>query len=181
MNNKQRTRNGKTKWGIQMVELHNSTITTKKDGRTLIQNLHLTLQIGDKIAIIGEEGNGKSSLLKLIYAEQMIAEYCTYEGNVLRTDCSMGFLSQELSDEEKQMTIANVFAENQWTKELVRAMDDFGIQALDLDKKLGVLSGGERFKYRFLSLLAQKPDVLLLDEPTNDLDIQKMEFPEGFV
>ncbi|WP_409178903.1 ATP-binding cassette domain-containing protein [Brevibacillus fortis] len=58
-----------------MVELHNITITTKKDSRSLIHNLHLTLQLGDKIAIIGEEGNGKSSLLKFIYAEQMIAEY----------------------------------------------------------------------------------------------------------
>lgn len=100
-----------------MVELHNITITTKKDDRTLIQNLHLTLQTGDKIAIIGEEGNGKSSLLKLIYAEQMIARYCTFAGNVLRNECSMGYLSQELSDEEKQMTIAHFFAENQWTKD----------------------------------------------------------------
>ncbi|NTU18917.1 ABC-F family ATP-binding cassette domain-containing protein [Brevibacillus sp. HB1.2] len=164
-----------------MVELHNITITTKKDGRPLIRNLHLTLQNGDKIAIIGEEGNGKSSLLKLIYEEQMIAEYCTFEGKVLRNECSMGFLSQELSDEEKQMTIADFFAENQWTKELVRAMDDLGIHALYSDKRMGVLSGGERFKYRFLSLLAQKPDVLLLDEPTNDLDIQTMEWLEEFI
>ncbi|MGG3241131.1 ATP-binding cassette domain-containing protein [Brevibacillus formosus] len=165
----------------KMVELHNITITTKKDDRTLIQNLDLTLQTGDKIAIIGEEGNGKSSLLKLICAEQMIAGYCTFAGNVLRNECSIGFLSQELSDEEKQMTVADFFAENQWTKELVRAMDDFGIHALDSDKKLGVLSGGERFKYRILSLLAQKHDVLLLDEPTNDLDIQTMEWLEEFI
>ncbi|MFI8712250.1 ATP-binding cassette domain-containing protein [Brevibacillus brevis] len=164
-----------------MVELHNITITTKKDDRTLIQNLHLTLQTGDKIAIIGEEGNGKSTLLKLIYAEQMIAEYCIYEGNVWRNERSMGFLSQELSDEEKQRSIADFFTENQWTKELVRAMDDLGIHALDSDKRMGVLSGGERFKYRFLSLLAQKPDVLLLDEPTNDLDIQTIEWLEAFI
>ncbi|MBH0329026.1 ABC transporter ATP-binding protein [Brevibacillus brevis] len=162
-------------------ELHNITITTKKDDRTLIQNLHLTLQAGDKIAIIGEEGNGKSSLLKLIYAEQMIAEYCIYEGNVWRNECSMGFLSQELSDKEKQRSIADFFTENQWTKELVRAMDDLGNHVLDSDKRMGVLSGGERFKYRFLSLLAQKPDVLLLDEPTNDLDIQTIEWLEEFI
>ncbi|MCM3140818.1 ATP-binding cassette domain-containing protein [Brevibacillus sp. MER 51] len=93
----------------------------------------------------------------------------------------MGFLAQELSDEEKQWTIAEFFVENQWSKELVRAMDDLGIHALDSDKKMGVLSGGERFKYRFLSLLAQNPDVLLLDEPTNDLDIQTMEWLEEFI
>lgn len=64
----------------------------------------------------------------------------------------MGFLSQELSDEEKQMTIADFFAENHWSKRTCE---------LDSDKKMGVLSGGERFKYRFLSLLVQKPDLIL--------------------
>ncbi|WP_048032936.1 hypothetical protein [Brevibacillus brevis] len=73
----------------------------------------------------------------------------------------MGFLAQELSNEEKQMTIADFFAENYWSKELVRAMDDLGIHELDSAKKMGVLSGGERFKYRFLSLLAKKPDLIL--------------------
>ncbi|MED1785068.1 ATP-binding cassette domain-containing protein [Brevibacillus fortis] len=164
-----------------MIEVHSITITTKKDSRTLLLDLHLNIQTGDKIAIIGEEGNGKSTLLKFIYNEQLIAEYCTFEGKVMRSDYSLGFLSQELSDEEKQMTIADFFAENQWSKELLRTMDDFGIHSLDSDQKMGVLSGGERFKYRFLSLLAQNPDVLLLDEPTNDLDIQTMEWLEGFI
>ncbi|WP_254551387.1 hypothetical protein [Brevibacillus sp. MS2.2] len=61
----------------------------------------------------------------------------------------MGFLAQELSNEEKQMTIADFFAENHWSKELVTAMDDLGIHELDSDKKMGVLSGGERLNTVF--------------------------------
>ena len=52
---------------IKMIELKNITIGTIKDNRTLIQDFNLSVQSGDKFAIIGEEGNGKSTLLKLIY------------------------------------------------------------------------------------------------------------------
>jgi len=57
-----------------MIEMNNITIRTK-DNRTLIQDLHLSIQSGDKFAIIGEEGNGKSTLLKFIYDEQLITDY----------------------------------------------------------------------------------------------------------
>lgn len=156
-----------------MIEIKNITIHTTKDSRTLIQDFNLSIQSGDKLAFIGEEGNGKSTLLKLIYDEQLIADYCTYEGKIIRNDYSLGFLSQELTDEEKQITITDYFIENK--------MNDFGIESLISEKKIGVLSGGERFKYRFLQLLALDPDILLLDEPTNDLDIQTMEWLEVFI
>jgi len=110
-----------------MIEIKNVTILMIKDNRTIIKDFHFTLQPGDKIAIIGEEGNGKSSLLKLIYAEQLIANYCTYEGKINRNDYLLGFLSQELTEDEKQLTITDLFTENNWNKNLLQAMDDFGI------------------------------------------------------
>ena len=164
-----------------MIETKNVTILMVKDNRTIIKDFHFTIQPGDKIAIIGEEGNGKSTLLKLIYDEQLIANYCTYEGKINRNDYLLGFLSQELTADEKNMTITDLFKENNWNKNLLQAMDDFGISSLVSDKQLVFLSGGERFKYRFLQLLASDPDVLLLDEPTNDLDLQTMEWLEGFI
>ncbi|MNI19038.1 putative ABC transporter ATP-binding protein YheS [compost metagenome] len=164
-----------------MIEIKNITINTTKDSRTLIQDFNLSIQSGDKLAIIGEEGNGKSTLLKLIYDEKLISDYCTYEGKIIKNDYSLGFLSQELTDEEKQMTIIDFFKENNWNKGLLKAMDDFAVESLVSEKKIGVLSGGERFKYRFLQLLALDPDVLLLDEPTNDLDIKTMEWLEVFI
>ncbi|MGG2081492.1 ATP-binding cassette domain-containing protein [Lysinibacillus pakistanensis] len=163
-----------------MIEIHNLTIKTIKDNRTLIDHLQLSTQKGDKIVIIGEEGNGKSTLLKCIYNDQLIADYCTYEGKVLKNDYSLGYLSQELSAQEKKLTITELFSENNWTKELLKAMDDFRIDSFASDKRIGDLSGGERFKYRFLKLLSLNPDVLLLDEPTNDLDIGTIEWLERF-
>lgn len=164
-----------------MIELKNLTIETVKDNRTIIKDFQLTIQSGDKLAIIGEEGNGKSTLLTCIYDEKFIADYCTYEGKIIRKEHVIGFLSQELTAKEKQLTITELFSENNWGKDFLQAMDDFRIQSLVSDKKLGALSGGERFKYRFLQLLAIDPDVLLLDEPTNDLDIQTMEWLEAFL
>ncbi|WP_312112867.1 ATP-binding cassette domain-containing protein [Brevibacillus reuszeri] len=164
-----------------MIEIKNVSIYTTKDDRTIIKDFHVTIQPGDKLAIIGEEGNGKSTLLTFIYKEQLLANYCTWEGKINRNDYSFGFLSQELTDAEKQMTITDLFRENNWNKQLLQAMDDFGISSLVSEKQLGVLSGGERFKYRFLQLLASDPDVLLLDEPTNDLDLQTMEWLEQFI
>ncbi|WP_369595865.1 ATP-binding cassette domain-containing protein [Lysinibacillus pakistanensis] len=130
---------------------------------------------------MGGEGNGKSTLLKCIYNDQLIADYCTYEGKVLKNDNSLGYLSQELSAQEKKLTITELFSENNWTKELLKAMDDFRIDSFASDKRIGDLSGGERFKYRFLKLLALNPAVLLLDEPTNDLNIGTIEWLEKFI
>lgn len=107
-----------------------------------------------------------------MYDEQWVSDYCTFEGKIIRNDYSLGFLAQELTDKEKQMNVTDFFTENNWNKELLKAMDELGIESLVSDQKMGVLSGGERFKYRFLSLLARDPDVLLLDEPTNDLDLR---------
>jgi len=164
-----------------MIEIHNLTIKTIKDNRTLIEHLQLSTQKGDKIVIIGEEGNGKSTLLKCIYNDQLIVDYCTYEGKILKNDYSLGYLSQELSAQEKKLTITELFSENNWNKELLKAMDDFRIDSFVSDKRIGDFSGGERFKYRFLKLLAMSPDVLLLDEPSNDLDIDTIEWLETFI
>lgn len=164
-----------------MIEIQNLTIKTMKESRTLIDHLQLSIQKEDKMVIIGEEGNGKSTLLKCIYNEQLIADYCTYEGKIIKNDCSLGYLSQELSEHEKKLTITELFSENNWPKEMLKAMDEFRIESFVSDKKIADFSGGERFKYRILKLLAMNPDVLLLDEPTNDLDIGTIEWLEKFI
>ncbi|WP_231506470.1 ATP-binding cassette domain-containing protein [Paenibacillus sp. UNC451MF] len=164
-----------------MIEIKNITIYTKKDSRALIQDFNLSIQREGKFAIIGEEGNGKSTLLELIYDEHLISDYCTYEGKIIRKYLFIRISFSGTNGEEKQMTIIDFFKENNWNKGLLKAMDDFGIESLVSEKKIGFLSGGERFKYRFLQLLALDPDVLLLEEPTNDLDIQTMEWLEVFI
>ncbi|MDE5867845.1 MAG: ATP-binding cassette domain-containing protein, partial [Anaeroplasmataceae bacterium] len=68
-----------------------------KSGRKIVKNLTFTLNQNDKLAIIGEEGNGKSTLLKYVYDEKLIESYCYYSGV---NDCSkeqMGYLEQFLN------------------------------------------------------------------------------------
>ena len=59
-----------------MIQVKNLNIVHKKDLRTIIENFSLVLNDGDKAVMIGEEGNGKSTLLKWIYDPQMVSDYC---------------------------------------------------------------------------------------------------------
>ena len=67
-----------------MLQIKNLNITHLKDNRVLLQNLSFTLNRGDKAAIIGEEGNGKSTLLKLVYDESLVEEYVEYTGEIIK-------------------------------------------------------------------------------------------------
>ena len=88
-----------------MLQIKNLTITHKKDLRELIRNLSFTLNPGDKMAIIGEEGNGKSTLLKLITDEKLTEDYASYTGEIIKTGMRLGYLAQELTREQKAQTI----------------------------------------------------------------------------
>lgn len=164
-----------------MVEIKQLTIFEEVTRRVLLSNFSFVLSKKDKIAIIGEEGNGKSTLLSFIKSPKNIGSYCQYTGEVSHHNENIGFLAQELTEVEKQMTISQLFEEVIWTQELVMAMGEFKIDSLISRQALGQFSGGEQFRYRFLRLLADDPDVLLLDEPTNDLDIQLIEWLEQFI
>ena len=65
-----------------MLQIKNLTITHKKDLRTILNDFTFSLNPGDKAVIIGEEGNGKSTLLKLIYDEALISDYAEYTGTI---------------------------------------------------------------------------------------------------
>ena len=65
-----------------MLQIQNLKITMKKDLRTLVEGLTFTLRPGDKVAVVGEEGNGKSTLLKLLYDESLAEGYAQWEGRI---------------------------------------------------------------------------------------------------
>ena len=68
-----------------MLQLQNISISMRKDLRELLRDFTFSLNPGDKAAVIGEEGNGKSTLLKLIYAPDMAEAYAEYEGEIQRS------------------------------------------------------------------------------------------------
>lgn len=171
-----------------MIQIKNLTITHKKDNRVLLDNFSLVLNDGDKAAVIGEEGNGKSTLLKLIYDEELVADYVDYTGEIIRNNSVIGYLAQELPVAEKEKSVYDFMCALPNFFELTpQELAKIGIQLrfpIDFfysEQAVGTLSGGEKIKLQMARLLFENPDVLLLDEPSNDLDLETLEWLEAFI
>jgi len=151
--------------------------------RYFIKNLSLTLNKGDKLAIIGEEGNGKSTLLKAILG---ICDYAHITGNINFHNNKVGYLEQSLKDEDLEKIIFHFLFKSEMDyydkiSDLYRYLEVLKLEDTILKQKFSTLSGGEKVKIRLLKLLLDEVDILLLDEPTNDLDIETLEWLEEFI
>jgi len=171
-----------------MLQTNNLTITHKKDLSRIIENFSFTLNQGDKAVIIGEEGNGKSTLLKMIADEELVTSYTEHSGEIIRNNESIGYLPQELPDDYKGKTIYEYFSMipeffDLTPGEQADITRQFGLtpEFLYSDQIMGTLSGGEKIKVQFMGLLIKKPSILLLDEPSNDIDIETLEWMENFI
>lgn len=171
-----------------MLQVRNVSITYKKDMRELVSNLSFVLNDGDKAAVIGEEGNGKSTLLKLIYDESMAADYVEYSGEIIRNNCVLGYLGQELEQGEREKSVYEFLSEepgflDSEPKELAADAGKLHVPVslLYSEQRMDTLSGGEKVKIRMIRILCRKPDVLLLDEPSNDIDLNTLLWLEQFI
>ncbi len=166
------------------MQIENLTILHKKDGREMIRGLSLTLNPGDRAALIGEEGDGKSTLLKLLYDETLVEGYAEWTGKIRKEGERIAYLAQELSPEETGLTVdAWLMKQGAKREKTAKALRDPG---LILSKELGArklssLSGGEKVRLRLAALEAGEPDVWLLDEPSNDLDLETLAELEKFL
>lgn len=165
---------------MSMMTLKNVSIEERKTGRKLIDKFDLTINPGDKIAIIGEEGNGKSTLLKVMNTELPIPNYIEMSGDIISSQTVVGYLSQHQQVDDG-MRVIDLFPEVDWNDDLLKAMNDFKVDNLFSEQTINTLSGGEKTRYFILSVLAKSPDILLLDEPTNDIDIHAIEWLEKFI
>jgi len=164
-----------------MLELKNINLSLKTDGRQLVDDFSFTLNRGDKAVIIGEEGNGKSTLLKFIYDRQQIQPYCDFSGDVIAKG-RLAYLPQMMDEGLYQKTLAEYFGDTE-TYRHIPVLTQLGL-SLDFilsEQKISTLSGGEKVKIQLARLLMDEPDILLLDEPTNDLDIETLERVEQFI
>ena len=176
-----------------MLKLQNVSIETIK-GRKLIEDLSFSLNKEDKLAIIGEEGNGKSTLLKAIYDKNLILPYCNVQGTIETRGEILGYLEQKLSNNWGAFTVLdyflkeNPFSEYDYTvyeyfDKIEKKLTEFGLDKKILEDNTLIknLSGGEQVKLQMVKILCKNPTVLLLDEPTNDLDINTLEWLENFI
>ncbi|TCD46250.1 ABC transporter ATP-binding protein [Streptococcus sp. X16XC17] len=90
-----------------MLQTHNLTITHQKDLQELIKDLNLILNPGDKLAIIGEEGTGKSTLIKTLIASDQVSNYVTIDGDIINRFDRIGYLPQSLTPDQMVQTVDN--------------------------------------------------------------------------
>lgn len=171
-----------------MFQVKDLTITHKKDLTELVSGLTFSLSPGDRAAMIGEEGNGKSTVLKLLYNPALIEPYAEWTGEIMDKGLRKGYLAQELTPQELSLCVYEFclrmpMFEQSNPKTLDKAARSTGLDAsLFWDQRpLNTLSGGERVKLRLALLLLSEPDLLLLDEPSNDLDLATLEWLEHFL
>ena len=139
--------------------------------KVILQNIDLLVERGSKVAFVGQNGQGKSTLAKMIVNELDFTGTLKLGHNV-----QLGYFAQnqaEYLDGDLSIHETMVNAANEKTRSKVRDMlGSFLFRGDDVDKKVKVLSGGERNRLALCKLLLQPINVLVMDEPTNHLDIK---------
>ncbi len=147
----------------------------KKYGeKQIFSDANFILTKGEKIALVGRNGEGKSTMIK------MIAKQIEFEGNVtLGHSVMMGYFAQDQAEKlDKTKTVFQTIDElavGDIRKQVRTLLGSFLFSGDDIDKKVSVLSGGERGRLALCKLLLEPYNFLVLDEPTNHLDIRSKE------
>lgn len=144
--------------------------------KNIFENANLQIHYGEKIALIGKNGTGKSTLLKIIMNED-----CEYTGEIkIGQSVNIGYIPQEIKFEDNSQTILNFFEQfdNRNETEIRTSLAKYMFRGNDVFKKVSSLSGGEKVRLILAKLLKQNINFLILDEPTNHIDIETRELLE---
>ena len=146
-------------------------VTKSYGDKTILKDISLLVERGSKIAFVGQNGQGKSTFIKAIVNE------FEYKGSIkLGHNVQLGYFAQnqaEYLDGEKTLLDMMLEAATDTNRSKVRDMlGSFLFRGDDVEKKVKVLSGGERNRLALCKLLLQPINVLVMDEPTNHLDIK---------
>lgn len=157
------------KWVLELSQVGKSY-----DERQLFKNVSITIGRGEKIALLGPNGVGKSTLLKAIMGT------IEHEGTVaLGHNVSISYFAQDQAEKlDPKLSIfetVDLIAKGDLRKDLRSILGAFLFSGEDVNKKVSVLSGGERTRLALCCLLLSPSNFLILDEPTNHLDLQSKE------
>ncbi len=179
-----------TRMGRTTVELQQ--ITKSYDGKTLIRDFSYIFLKNDRIGFIGENGCGKTTLMKILCGIEQPDSGAVVTGQTIQ----LGYYAQEIRNDAQaglaymkpDMRVIDYIRN---TAEYVQTVDGSVSASVMLDRflfppekqygLLGKLSGGERRRLNLLRVLMEAPNVLILDEPTNDLDIQTLTILEDYL
>lgn len=144
-----------------------------EDGRAIFKDASFQIRNKNRVAVVGENGAGKTTLLNLIRRKYPLDKGKIY----VVPKASIGLLDQNMASLNLEKTVLqNVMEESVQKEGIARTiLARLLLSAGDMQKKAGVLSGGERVKLAFAKLFVGRANVLILDEPTNYLDIPSVE------
>lgn len=159
------------------VVIESRGVTKAYGDRILMENLSFSLPPGGIVGIIGPNGAGKTTLLRLITGQENPDSGTIRMGETVK----MAYVDQSRDILDPEKTIWEVISEKQDTIQLgSRQINSrayvarFNFSGADQQRKVGVLSGGERNRVHLARMLKEGANVLLLDEPTNDLDVNTL-------
>jgi len=171
--------------GFGEKDFHGDEVFTVKDlakgfdGRTLFSDINLEVIGGERIALLGDNGTGKSTFLKILLGEESADAGKIRFGPTVK----VGYLPQIVQFEhpERNLVDTMLYETNCTPQEARDRLAAFQFRGEDVFKQVSALSGGERSRLRLCILMGQKINLLVLDEPTNHLDIASREWIESAV
>lgn len=160
--------------------LHGENLKKSYGDKLLFENVNMDLKRGEKVALIGENGRGKTTLFNIIM--NRVPKDC---GSItLGKNVFLGYYDQEQSNLDLEKTILDEVWDDfpkMTTTEIRNALASFLFTGDDVFKEISLLSGGEKCRINLLKLMLSKSNLLLLDEPTNHLDIMSREALEDAI
>ena len=169
-----------------MIVMSASKLNKSFGVNEILTDISFNLNKGDRVGIIGENGTGKSTLLNILAGNMDRDSGEIYVSRDLR----LGYLRQSdnflsngtvLSEIQKTYKDTKEQGLDIYESEIIGILNSMAFPESYHDKKIETLSGGEKTRLAFASLLLSKPDILLLDEPTNHLDIGTLNWLEGYL
>lgn len=166
--------NIKKRSGNDVLKLEN--VEKKFDQKVIFKDANLTLNYGEKAALIGKNGSGKSTLIKMILGQDT-----NFQGELkLGTSIKIGYISQNIIFEDNEKTVLDYFLEgnNLSETEARSKLAKYGFRQENAFKRIGKLSGGEKVRIILMKLIQRDINFLILDESTNHIDIDTREILE---
>ncbi len=161
--------------GKVVIEAEN--VTKAYGDNVLVENMSFMLPAGGIVGVIGPNGAGKTTLFRMITEQEKPDQGKIKIGETVK----LGYVDQSRDSLDPNKTIWEMITDGQEQVQLGKALVNsrayvsrFNFSGTDQQKKVGVLSGGERNRVHLARMLKEGANVLLLDEPTNDLDVNTM-------